>query len=139
MVASPETHAVGAAPDGEEDGEARINSKHARMGETILGKEDVLLDENGFGAILPDVMPAPKGMTQAAWAKRCITHLPHCKYCPWCVASRRSNMPHRRSNNSDRVIPLLVADYCFLKGQNGDDHIMVLVMRLCPFRVSGLH
>ena len=44
-------------------------------------------------------------------------------------------MPHRRSNEGDRVIPLLVADYCFLKGQGDDDHITVLVMRLYPFRV----
>ena len=131
-------HDAGAAPAGEDrvgEEEDRIDPKQAAVCERIIGKEDVLLDEHGFGARLPDVMPAPKGMTAAAWARHCITHLPYCDSCPWCVASRRPNMPHRRSSNSGRTIPLRVADYCSLKGQNDDEHITTLVVRLYPFRV----
>ena len=137
MVASPGAHDTGAASSNEESKEAeeRINPKHAMVGEKIIGKEDVLLDEHGVGALTPDVMPTPKGMTPAAWARHCITHLPYCCSCPWCVASRRPNMPHRCPNNADRVIPLLVAEYCFLNGQGGGDHITALVMRSYPFRV----
>ena len=115
MVANPEPHDTGVvAKEEREDGaseEQRVDPKHAALGEPIIGKEGVLLDEHGDGAVTPDVIPAPKGMTPTAWARHCITHLPYCSSCPWCVAAKRPNMPHRRSNESDSVIPLLVADY----------------------------
>ena len=138
MVASPQAHDTGAASSSGErtEAEKRIIPKYATMGgERIIGKEDVLLDEHGFGVLKPDVMPAPKGVTPAAWARHCITHLPYCKSCPWCMASRRQNMPHRCSNNADRVILLLVADDCFLQGQAEGDHITASVMQRFPLRV----
>ena len=82
MVASPEANDTRAADSVEDyEAEARIDPKHAVMGEPIIGKETVLLDEKGFGALIPDIMPAPKGMTAAAWARHCTTHLPYCSSC----------------------------------------------------------
>ena len=131
----PPPHDTGLAEDSAEDGEEQVDPKHAVLGDPIIGNEGILLDENGCGARTAATMPAPKGMTAAEWARHCVTHLPYCKDCPWCVASRRPNSHHRKANNAERVIPLLVADYCFLEGSTDDDHITVLVMRLYPYRV----
>ena len=54
-----------------------VNPKHALFGEPIIGNEGVLWDEKGPGAIPAIPMPSPKGMTPAAWARHCITHLPY--------------------------------------------------------------
>ena len=115
--------ASGSAPV--EAREERVDPKHARLGEPIIGNEGVLLDEHGPGARLPEVMPAPKGMTAAESARHIITHLPYCANCPWCVASRRPNTQHRSTNNSDRQIPLRVADYCFQRAAPAT------IMQLC--------
>ena len=133
----PESHgtAVGTGSSPRMLGREKLTPHTRTHGRAHHWQRGVLLVEKGLGANMAEVMPAPKGMTPAEWARHCITHLPYCSNCPWRVASRRPNCPHRRSNNSERVSPLLVADYCFLKGSTDDDHITVLVMRLYPYRV----
>ena len=111
-----------------------VDKKHVAIGEHIIG-EDVLLDpDSGPGALQPIALPAPKGMTPAAWAKHCLTHLPYDANCPFCVACRRANSHHRTSHESERQIPLLVADYCIIKESSDTENITILVMRLYPYK-----
>ena len=64
-----------------------------------------------------------------------ITHSPYRSWCPHCVAARRPNSQHRSSSSeSQRVDPLLVADYCFVRDNDDAEVITILVARLYPSR-----
>ena len=63
-----------------------------------------------------------------------LTHLPYRSWCPWCVAARKPNTPHSTLPSFSREIPLLVADYCFLRDKVDQDLLTVLVARLYPSR-----
>jgi len=62
-------------------------------------------------------------------------HLPYANWCPWCVMGRRSNAPHYRSRDgSDRSLPLLVIDYCFVRDRDDTILTTLLVGKLYPSR-----
>ena len=61
------------------------------------------------------------------------THIPYRSWCRWCVAGRKTNVKHTRSS-SERDIPLLVGDYCFVKDWHDDALVPVYVGRLYPSR-----
>ena len=78
-------------------------------------------------------MIEPKVPTAAEIMAHNITHLPYRSWCPHCVAARRPNSHHARSKTEDRkASPLLVADYCFMKDNEDEDIVTVLVVRLYP-------
>ena len=80
-------------------------------------------------------LPSPKAPTAAQVAAHNITHLPYRSWCPDCVAARRPNSQHRSSSSeSQRVDPLLVADYCFVRDNDDAEVITILVARLYPSR-----
>ena len=80
-------------------------------------------------------LPSPKAPTAAQAAAHNITHLPYRSWCPHCVAARRPNSQHRSSSSeSQRVDPLLVADYCFVRDNDDAEVITILVARLYPSR-----
>ena len=106
---------MGGARGGQDDQEVLedddpVDESHAVFGEPIIGYGDTLFDAHGPGAKVAEALPAPKGMTEAAWAAHCLTHLPYHPACPWCVACRRANTPHIGSHEVERMVPLLVAD-----------------------------
>ena len=43
-----------------------------------------------------------------------LTHLPYRSWCPHCVATKKPNIKHSTSR-TESTIPLLVADYCYLR------------------------
>ena len=111
------------------DGED-VDLKEALFDDPIIGSGHTLCDSNGLGALEPRALASPPSMTPAARANHNLTHLPYHPGCPLCVATRRPNAHHRRSHEGDRVIPLLVADDCFIKA-TGDVVIQtVVVLRL---------
>ena len=119
------------APEPEDE----VDLRHAVVDDPIVGHGPILSDANGLGAIQPHALSSPPSMTPAQRALHNITHLPFHPGCPICVATRRPNAHHRRSHENERVIPLLVADYCFLK-TTGDVVLQtVLVLRLYPYRL----
>ena len=79
---------------------------------------------------LPDVPEPSAGEV----ARHNLTHLPYRKWCKWCVAARRSNVPHFRLPPFSRAIPLFVLDYCFIKHSGDAKFLTVLVGRLYPAR-----
>ena len=118
---------------GEEEEEELVNMKDALFDDPIVGHEQVLLDEQGPGALDPVPLTSPPSMTPAQWAKHVLTHLPYHPGCPVCAATRRPNDQHRISHDDERTIPLLVADYCFVKS-SADKVLQALrVMILYPY------
>ena len=88
-----------------------VEQDKAFFGDPIIGHDVVYDPEKGPGALLADILPAPKGMTPAAWARHCVTHLPYDPTCPYCVACRRPSSHHRATHEADRTVPQLVGDY----------------------------
>ena len=125
-----------AMPDGEDidlgDDDA-VNKDHAVFGDPIIGYETELKQE-------PEALEAiaaqtPKGMTAAQWAKHRLTHLPYCDGGPICAVSRRPNTQHRTSIETDKVVPLLVRDYCFLNSMTDSKHLTIWVVRIMPCKL----
>ena len=44
-------------------------------------------------------------------------------------------MPHLKSHESERTIPLLVGDYGFMKDGSDDENATILVLELHPFKL----
>ena len=103
-------------------------------------EEDALSDEPIVGVEpkpKPDgvrALPFPKEMTPAQLAEHMIKHLPHCDGCPYCTAGRRQNSPHRSLPTTPREIPLMVADYGFLRSR---DESLCTFLTVCvyPWRI----
>ena len=112
-----------------------VDLKQALFNDPIVGEGQTLLDENGPGAIQPKPLATPPSMTPLERAIHNLTHLPYHPGCPICVSTRRPNSHHRNSHEHLRTIPLLVADYCFVK-TTGDVKLQtILVLRLYPYRL----
>ena len=138
MVCVDQGDLVGAVVDkGDPDADAEplVDFGHAKLQDPIVGMEAALSNANGDLARPAIPMPAPKSMTQSEWEKHCVTHLPYHPACPWCLAARRPNVQHRPSSESNRIIPLLVADYCYLKGSDDEMSLCTLVARLYPYKL----
>ena len=111
--------------DGTGDAELDVALEGARDAaelENVQGKSG---EEGEFEEMVPPVPPQryhrPKPLadvkvpTAAEVARHNLTHLPYRRWCIWCVAARRGNVPHRSLPPYSRSIPLLVFDYCFVK------------------------
>ena len=104
---------------GHHDGVAQLEEEGVDMrlaltSEQIVGAETIL-DHHGPGAITARPLPSPSPMTPAQLAIHNLTHLPYHPGCPICAATRRPNSPHLTSHEHLRVVPLLIADYCFMR------------------------
>ena len=115
--------------------EEEVDMREAMLDDPIIGVEQVIHDEHGPGALKPRPLPTPKAMTAAQKAVHDLSHLPHDPGCPICASSRGLNLPHQPSHEHLRVIPLLVADYCFVRFFGDSIWQTVLVMRLYPYRL----
>ena len=131
----PSSSSGGGAADQTADSEEEIDFSQAMLDDPIVGIEQVTLTELGPGARKPNPLPVPKPMTQAEKEEHDLTHLPFDKRCEICQATRGLNAQHRMVVENHRVIPLLVADYCFLRFAGTTLLRAVLVMRLYPYRI----
>ena len=108
-------------------------------GQSIIGDETTTLDERGEGARAAVAPPSPKCPTRVQRERHNLTHLPYESWCPFCVAARKPNTPHRRSHESERELPLLVADYGFMRDQvDLSDSITILVVKVYPYKLFFL-
>ena len=128
-----------AGGDGDHDAEVEeeiMDPKNIMLKDPIVGVESTTLTEDGrVGAREPRELPSPKTPTEAQRRKHDLTHLPYASWCPFCVSCRRANSHHRQSHESERVIPLLVGDYGFLRDNEDDDSTTILVLRLYPYKI----
>ena len=65
-----------------------------------------------------------------------LTHLPFKQWCQVCVACRKSNAAHAKTNEEQRTIPLLTADYCFLQGTGDEEPLTTVVARVRTSRLN---
>ena len=73
-------------------------------------------------------------MTPEQWARHNLTHLPYHPACPFCIAGKRNNTPHRHST-TDRKLPLLHSDYGFLRDNLADDLSPFLGVYVKPWKL----
>ena len=118
------------APD-EED----VDVKLALFDDPIVGVEVVTRDEHGPGALEARALPSPPTMTPTQRATHALTHVPPHQGCAICRSTRSPNMAHGPSHEHERVIPLLVGDYCFMRRQDESKLLTCLVMRLYPYKI----
>ena len=86
--------------------DASIEAEHGQSGRT---DHDDVVTEEGECVVIPRGIPAPKTPSPDAVARHNLTHLPYAAWCPHCVAARRANNPHFRTEESfRRMVPLLV-------------------------------
>ena len=123
-------------PCGSDDGWEQIQQSHivpesweqsdGDLGDVVDIDDDVTVQK----AV---AMPSPIQPSQAQLDAHNLTHWPYRSWCPHCVAARRQNSPHLRSTSATRrTIPLLVADYCFVRDHEDKVLAKVLVAKLEP-------
>ena len=113
--------------------ESRILEADGFNGEKMEMSEDA---EPGHHAeARPAKSPStPKLPSAKEIAMHNLTHAIYRSWCPFCVAGRRSNSPHRRSNE-ERTIPLLSGDFAFIRTTSDDECLTVFVVKVVPQRV----
>ena len=78
-------------------------------------------------------MPAPIVPKKAKIEIHNLTHLPYRSWCPHCVAARRPNSHHRKSSRSSRrTMPLVIADYAYIRDHLDVSLATILVVRIKP-------
>ena len=82
----------------------------------------------------PVGIPSPGQPTANEVALHWLTHLPYRSWCRWCVSAKRQNAPHHSLPGHSREVPLLVADYCFVRDSRDEDVLTCFVGRLYPSR-----
>ena len=106
---------------------------HADLSDPIVGKEQTILDDNGPGALAVRPLPSPQQPSREAMLRHFLTHVPYAPWCPFCVGFRKPNLHHRRCKPSGREIPLLVADYAFVRNSLDDVLLKLPVVRVYPY------
>ena len=104
------------------------------MGEEVYD-EEVCGTGDDEQAQRPSGLPGPKTPSAAEIDLHNLTHMPYRSWCPHCVAGRRPNTQHHKSD-SQSSIPSLVADYCFLRDAQDQDLTTVLVAKVYPFKMT---
>ena len=77
----------------------------------------------------------PKKPSAKEVAAHNLTHAVYRSWCPFCVAGRRPNSPHRRVIG-ERLIPLLVGDFAFLRTTSDEEALTMFVAKVVPQRVT---
>ena len=102
-----------------------------RIEEEKIGADDIdygnfIVSPNGSEE-QPPTLSFPKEMTPKELELHMQSHLPYCRGCPYCLAGKLANLPHRRSKKH-RTLPLMVADYGYLRCSHTDTPIPFIVM-----------
>ena len=137
----------GAAEEGPEEEEQLVGEEEQvdealiDKGEGIIGEEVADMDkaeddvagyhEESRVARCP---PAPKAPTAQEVARHNLTHATCKSWCPFCVAGRKPNA-HHRSIPLDRAIPLLVADFAYVRSTADSEAMPIFVAKLYPQRM----
>ena len=80
-------------------------------------------------------LPSPKEPSASEVEQHNLTgHIKFESWCPFCVSCRKPN-DHHRASASDRALPLIVADYCFLRDEGDTEGITVLVLKVYPYHL----
>ena len=102
--------------------------------EARLDADDEVAEGEPVVVQVPKGIPSPAQPTAEEVALHWLNHLPYRSWCKWCVSGKRGNTPHRFCHLSSREIPLLVANYCYLRDRRDEDLITCFVGKLYPSR-----
>ena len=109
------------------------NPTHAQMNDPSVGVEKILYDQHGPGALDPVPLRSLASLAAAQRETHNLTHPPPHPGCPFCAQNRTLKMGQSPSHESQRVVPLLVWDYCVFKS-TGDAVIQAcLALLLYPY------
>ena len=106
--------------------EAGITLDDEPVVDCVEGEEEVSM-ETGQVVQLPKGLPSPTLPSKKKVDFRNLTHIPYRSWCPFCVAARRKNDAHKSSTGEKRTVPLLCADYCFVREDDDDDTLSLCV------------
>ena len=96
----------------------------------VDGTEDVDAKSGGLTVRLR-ALPTPKLLSATVVAHHNLTHFPYRSWCPYCCAGRRPNSHHlTQSVDAGCTLPMLHADYCFIRDKDDDKALTVLVGRM---------
>ena len=100
--------------------------------DVVEGNEEVDAD-TGDMFVCPKALPTPIMPSPAIVARHNLTHVPYRSWCPYCNAGRRPNSQHRgQSVDQKRSLPVVHADYCFIRDTQDEDNLTVCVGRMSP-------
>ena len=91
----------------------------AVLGEPIVGREVVVLDERGQGARTPRMLTSTKEPTLVVSAIQNLTHMPYEDWCQCCAACRHPYNPQRLRHIDEHQLPLLLGDYASVSAWTG--------------------
>ena len=118
----------------ESPGDSHVVPAMAR-GENGDADDIIDIDDDQVCQPVPS-MPEPLMPSKAVVDSHNLTHWPYRSWCPHCVAARRPNSHHRRrASAARRTVPLLCADYCFVR-DNEDEALATCLV--CKFEPSNL-
>ena len=107
--------------------------QHANI-ERTSAEEEIAADDNQV-LQKPRGMPEPILPSPAEVNLHNLSHIPYRSWCQHCVAARRNAQAHAsQAKSPQRMLPLIVFDYCFVKGASDETLATVLVARLYPSR-----
>ena len=93
--------------------------------------QEIVCEEEGDDvfdeARRPSVLRDPGAPTQAELAEHNVTHLPYRSWCPSCVAGKARDRSHRKRDQSNKEIPEVVFDYCFMGAEGEEESVAIQV------------
>ena len=97
-------------------------------------QQDLISAEDGMVCQKTSALPEPVVPTKAeVEAHNAGGHLPYRSWCTWCTMARRRNSQHRsQPKSSKRSMPLLVADYCYMRDSVDTELCTTLVAKIYP-------
>ena len=129
--------------DGEDEGWEEVADSHIPTATGSLetnGPEDVVdLDSNEV--IQPAIpLPAPIPPSEKEVEIHNLFYLPYRSWCKHCVAERRKSSHHRRCQTpAKKTVPLMVADYAYLRDHLDQELATILVVRLIAIEACHGH
>ena len=120
-----------------------VDESLVETGEGVIGDEgedlDKVEDETVPGhheeSRVARCKPTPKMPTAKQVARHNLTHATYRSWCPFCVAGRKPNAPHRRVPQ-DRAIPLLVGDFASARSTAESEHLKMFVAKVVPQQIT---
>ena len=120
----------------EEDGWDRIEDAdvlpdpESKAPMNLEDTDDEIDIEDGRATQVPRGLPAPVMPSKEEKARHELTHINYRSWCPHCVFGRRNNSAHRSTSTGNRNLPLLCADYCFLRDIDDPENLTCMVGRM---------
>jgi hypothetical protein len=99
--------------------------------EVVENGEAEAEDEEEEQALQAKPLRVPRAPTAAERAAHEATHLPFRSWCEACVAGRRDNPAHRgvKIGEDELAVPELGMDYCFVRREDEEEVITVIVIK----------